>query len=86
MSCGRAIRLALEVLEDPDRASGCFRRIGQELDISPDSLRGWVRQTQVDTGQRPGTKNSDAQRLAALEAENWTAWCFSDSGRKCCPV
>ena len=46
------------------------RRIGGQLGISAETLRGWVARAEVDAGQRPGTSTSDAQRLAELEREN----------------
>ncbi|WP_390881955.1 transposase [Actinomyces radicidentis] len=66
----RAIRLCLDALKDPERAKGCFRRIGEELDINGETLRGWVRQAQIDQGARAGTTTSDAERIGQLEAEN----------------
>ena len=66
----RAIRMCLEALKDPDRAKGCFRRVGAELGINGETLRGWVRQAQVDAGTRAGTSTSEAERIRQLEAEN----------------
>ncbi len=37
--------------------------------MNPDTLRGWVKQAQVDAGERPGTTTTDAARIKALEAE-----------------
>ena len=48
----RAILLCLDALRDPERSKGCFRRIGEELDINSETLRGWVRQAQIDDHQR----------------------------------
>ena len=30
----------------------------------------WVRQTEIDAGDRPGTNTADAERIQALEQEN----------------
>ena len=38
--------------------------------FTPEALRGWVRQAEVDNGTRPGTTTEDAQRIAELEREN----------------
>jgi transposase len=38
--------------------------------IVPDTLRGWCRQAEVDTGKRPGTTTSDAAKIRELEREN----------------
>jgi len=65
----RATRLTLEALSDPDRAKGCFRRVGDQLDVNAETLRGWVHQAQVDQGQRPGITTADQQRIRELEGE-----------------
>lgn len=45
------------------RRPAAVRRIGEQLGINPETLRGWVNQAEVDAGERPGTSTSDAQRL-----------------------
>ena len=65
----RAIRLTLDALADPDRSRGCFRRVGDELGVNPETLRGWVRQARIDAGEGPGTTTEGAQRLRELEKE-----------------
>jgi transposase len=50
--------------------SKACRRIGQELGINADTLRGWVKQTQIDTGQRPGVSTADGARIRQLEKDN----------------
>jgi transposase len=66
----RAIRLALDARKDPASRSGAVRRVGEQLGVNPETLRGWVTQAEVDAGGRPGTSTSDAQRLIELEREN----------------
>jgi len=51
------------------RREAC-RRVGEQLGINTDTLRGWVKQAQVDAGQRPGTTTADAARIRQLEREN----------------
>ncbi|MGJ7442984.1 IS3 family transposase [Aquipuribacter sp. MA13-6] len=65
----RAIRLAVDARKDPASRPGACRRIGEQLGINPETLRGWVTQVEVDEGARPGTTTSDAQRVAELERE-----------------
>lgn len=65
----RAIRLTIEARKEPASRPGAIRRIGEQLGINPETLRGWVSQTEVDQGARPGTTTTEAQRLVELERE-----------------
>jgi transposase len=61
------------VLDARDEAGGrrgACTRIGQQLGINADTLRGWVQKAEIDGGLRPGTTTDDAARMAELEREN----------------
>jgi transposase len=62
--------MAVDARRDPATRAGAVRRVGEQLGINAETLRGWVKQAEVDAGDRPGTTTSDAQRLAELEREN----------------
>nr|WP_313504743.1 transposase [Corynebacterium variabile] len=66
----RAILMVLDAKTDPDTARGAIRRVADQLGISRETLRGWVRRTEIDNGQRPGTTTDDTDRIHALEKEN----------------
>jgi len=66
----RAIRLVLDIEEETGNATAACRRIGEELGINSDTLRGWVKRAQIDSGKRPGTSSGDAARIRQLEREN----------------
>jgi transposase-like protein len=65
----RAVRMVIEARQDPMTRTGACRRIGQQLGINPETLRGWVNQAEIDSGDRPGTPTSEAARVAELERE-----------------
>ena len=67
---GRAIRLVLDVEEETGNVTAACRRIGEELGINKDTLRGWVKRVQIDSGKRPRTTTADAARIRQLEREN----------------
>jgi len=66
----RAIRLVLDTKADPASSKGACARIGNQLGINPETLRGWVAQAEVDAGTRPGATTDQTARIAELEREN----------------
>jgi transposase len=66
----RAVRMVLDAKKDPDTARGAIRRVADQLGISRETLRGWIRRTEIDNGDRPGATTDDTDRIRALEKEN----------------
>ena len=68
----RAIRLVTEAREQESGLSlnAAAKRIGPRVGISSDTLRGWVKQADIDAGRRPGVPVADAARARELEREN----------------
>ncbi len=68
----RAMRLVLEARErEPELSfNAAVIRIGQRTGVNADTLRGWVKRADIDTGRRSGTTTDDAKRIKALEREN----------------
>ena len=62
--------MAVDARKDPASRPSACKRIGEQLGINPETLRGWVTQTEIDEGARPGTTSTDAVKLAELEREN----------------
>jgi transposase len=48
---------------------GVVTRVARELGIGTESLRGWLKQADVEGGRRQGTSTADKERIAALERE-----------------
>ena len=66
----RAIRLTIDARKDPASRPGACTRIGEQLGINSETLRGWVSQAEVDAGTRTGTSTAEAGKVADLEREN----------------
>jgi transposase len=65
----RGVRLVLDARDQAGGSRGACARIGQQLGVPADTLRGWVHRVEVDQGLRPGTTTDDAARLVELETE-----------------
>jgi transposase len=65
----RAVRMVFEVRQREGKGRGELARVGRQLGVHPEALRGWVKQAEIDSGTRPGTTSEDAQRIAELERE-----------------
>ncbi len=63
--------MVLELIEQQDGEShGVVTSFARQLAVGTESLRNWVRQAEVNSGQRLGTTTEDKTRIAALEKEN----------------
>jgi transposase len=67
----RAVRLVDEARsQEPELSvNAAVRRIGQRVGVNADTLRNWVKRSDIDAGRRPGTTTDDAGRIRKLEAE-----------------
>ena len=62
----RAVRMVLDVKQDPMTRVGACRRIGQQLGINSETLRGWVTQTEIDIGLRSAVDGGFWARLGSV--------------------
>ena len=67
----RAVRLVVEAIRSTGEHHGHVTRIARQLDIGPETLRKWVRQAEIDAGDRPGLTTEERERLKELERENF---------------
>jgi transposase len=49
---------------------GAVSRVARQLGVGPESVRNWIKQTEIDKGQRPGLTTEERRRLVELEREN----------------
>jgi transposase len=68
----RAVRMYQERRRDVpgESAIQARRRVGELLDIKPDTLRGWIERVEIDAGERAGVPSSVDARIKQLEREN----------------
>jgi transposase-like protein len=66
----RAVKMVSEIRAREGKGRGEVARVARQLGVHRETLRLWVRQAEVDGGQRPGTSSEDARRIAELEREN----------------
>ena len=66
----RAVRMVHEAIAESGERVGAVTRVARQLGIGPESLRNWVKQTDVDNGKRPGVTTEQQRRIAELEREN----------------
>jgi transposase len=66
----RAVRMARDAIaEQGGQSFGVVPRIAKQLGVGVESLRGWLKQADIDAGARPGTSSDDAAKIAELERE-----------------
>jgi transposase len=65
----RAVRMVFEVRERDGKGHGEIARVAGQLGVHREALRTWIRQAEIDGGQRPGATTGDKQRIAELERE-----------------
>ena len=59
----RAVRLVMQLREEIGQEHGTIQRIAEQLGCGVESLRTWVKQSDVDAGVKPGVTTSEAKRI-----------------------
>ena len=66
----RAVRMVLEHQDEYDSQWAAIESIASKIGCTAETLRKWVRRSEVDRGVRGGLKSEERERLKALEREN----------------
>jgi transposase len=66
----RAVRMVEETMKETGERHGVVTRTAVQLGLGSETLRHWVKQAEIDKGERPGVTTQDQQRIAELEKEN----------------
>ncbi|HET7385027.1 MAG TPA: transposase [Nocardioidaceae bacterium] len=67
----RAVRMVAESKADYPSEFEAIKSVAKKLGVgSPETLRKWIRRTEVDSGQRPGLTSEESEKVKALKKEN----------------
>ena len=66
----RAVRLLFEQQDQHASQWAAMNAIANKVGCTAETLRKWVRQSEIDQGKRDGLSSSEQERLKELEREN----------------
>ena len=66
----RAVRAVRQLRKELGTDHGTIGPVAEQLGIGTESLRGWVKQAEIDDGVKPGVTSAEAARIKELEQEN----------------
>ena len=66
----KAVRLVLEHRDEYASEWAAMRAIAERLGMSPETLRNWVRQAEIDDGRKAGVSTAESQELRELRKKN----------------
>jgi transposase len=66
----RAVRMVLEHEREYSSQWSAIVSIASKIGCTPETLRKWVRRTEIDTGRRGGVTSEERARIKELEREN----------------
>lgn len=65
----RAVKLVLEHQTEYDSQWAAIGSVAAKIGCTAETLRGWVRQQERDTGRREGMTTTEKERIKQLERE-----------------
>jgi transposase len=66
----KAVRLVRDHAEDYPTEWAAIKVVSGRLGMNAETLRKWLRQAEVDAGQRPGVTSGEAAEIRALKRKN----------------
>ena len=65
----QAVRLVRELRKELGTSQGTVGRVAGQLGYGIESVRSWVKQADIDSGEAAGTTSEDKARIKTLEQE-----------------
>jgi len=65
----QAVRLVRQLRKELGTPHGTVERVARQLGYGIESVRGWVKQAEIDAGEAPGISTAEAEELKALRQE-----------------
>jgi transposase len=65
----RAVRAVFQLRKELGTDHGTVRRVAEQLGYGVESVRGWVKQVEIDGGVKPGVTSEQADKIKQLEQE-----------------
>ena len=66
----RAVRMVLEHQHEFDSQWEAICSVAKKLGPTPETVRKWVRRSEIDGGTRPGVTTEEAAKIKRLKREN----------------
>lgn len=66
----KAVRLVTEHREDYASEYEAIKTVSGRLGMNPETLRKWLRQSEIDTGDRDGVSTASAREIRELKRKN----------------
>jgi transposase len=66
----KAVRLVCDHAEDYSTEWAAIKAVSGRLGMTAETLRKWLRQAEVDAGQRPGMSSGESAEIRALKRKN----------------
>jgi transposase len=55
----QAVRMVRALREELGTSQGTVKRVAEQLGYGVESVRGWVKQAEIDAGETPGTTSAE---------------------------
>ena len=67
---GKGLELVTEHQQEYPSLTTACEAVARQVGVGQESVRRWVRQAEVDAGQREGLTTAEAEEIKRLKAEN----------------